>query len=42
MGNADGHPGAFEHGFRANRVISNFNQITAQQQQDLLNFLHSL
>ena len=26
----------------ANQVINNFNQMTAQQQQDLLNFLRSL
>jgi CxxC motif-containing protein (DUF1111 family) len=29
-------------GSEANQVINNFNQMTAQQQQDLLNFLRSL
>jgi hypothetical protein len=29
-------------GSKVNQVINNFNQMTAQQRQDLLNFLRSL
>jgi len=30
------------HGSEANRVIQNFNQLPAEEQQDIINFLRSL